>query len=216
MFRRKENRRKAATFYEAEKETPIVIGAEIKRIFVDLPKTFEPFHLILVEVSLDARFALRDQLRVPQGQPSEQEEGPGRDEGLVDDQGSSREEGQDKFFALSFFGDGCREEFVKEDFESEGHDEEAAEHGVKHVEEEVAVVEVADAAVDPRAVMVHLQNAPAQKDALKFITINLCTQVENPGGRFRRFQAIFLREEPTVWALKEGGYPLFWGFIIFL
>ena len=40
--------------------------------------------------------------------------------------------------------------------ESEEHDEEAAGDGEDHVEEEVAVVAVADAAVEPGAVVVHL------------------------------------------------------------
>ena len=41
--------------------------------------------------------------------------------------------------------------------ESEEHDEEAAGDGEDHVEEEVAVVAVADAAVEPGAVVVHLR-----------------------------------------------------------
>ena len=40
--------------------------------------------------------------------------------------------------------------------ESEEHDEEAAGDGEDHVEEEVPVVAVADAAVEPGAVVVHL------------------------------------------------------------
>ena len=40
--------------------------------------------------------------------------------------------------------------------ESEDHDEEAPGYGEDHVEEEVPVVAVADAAVEPGAVVVHL------------------------------------------------------------
>ncbi len=92
MLRRKENGGKAAAFDQAEKKTPIMIGTEIERILVDLTESFETFGLVLVDVSLDTRFALRNQHGVPQGQASEQEEGPRSDEGLVDDEGSSREE----------------------------------------------------------------------------------------------------------------------------
>ena len=66
---------------------------------------------------------------------------------------------------MTFFGvDGGRKKFVEKNFESESHDEETAEHGVRHVEEEVAMVEVADAAVDPWTVMIHLQYAPSRKN----------------------------------------------------
>ena len=43
--------------------------------------------------------------------------------------------------------------------EPEDHDEEAAGNGEDHVEEKVAVIAVADAVVEPRAVMVHLEHA---------------------------------------------------------
>ena len=49
-----------------------------------------------------------------------------------------------------------RKQLEVDDLEAEDHDEETAKNGVRHIEEEVAVVEVPNAAVDPRAMVVHL------------------------------------------------------------
>ena len=53
----------------------------------------------------------------------------------------------------------CTYDWNTEYLEPEDHDEEAAGDGEDHVEEEVAVVAVADAVVEPGAVVVHLEHA---------------------------------------------------------
>lgn len=50
-------------------------------------------------------------------------------------------------------------DFLPEDLEAKYHDEEASQDGVDHVEEEVSVVEVAHAVVEPGTVVVHLEDA---------------------------------------------------------
>ncbi len=110
-------------------------------------------------MSFNARFALRYELCVPQRQPAQQEKRARRDEGFVNDDRSSRKEGKYKLWLFIFISLFRRKYFVVNDFKSESHDEKTAQHSVDHVEEEVSVVEVAYAAVDPRTVVIVLKYA---------------------------------------------------------
>ena len=69
--RGKQDWTKSPAINQAQKEAPVVVGAEVKRIFVHLAESLQSFGLVAVDVGLDARLALGDQLGVPQGQAAE-------------------------------------------------------------------------------------------------------------------------------------------------
>ncbi len=103
---------------------------------------------------LNARLAPGDQVAVPDRQVAQDYEATGRYDGL---EANERTPGQktELLFVFSFVA----KQVLPENLEPKGHEEDASKHGEDHVEEEVPVVPVPNAAVDPWAVVVHLQDA---------------------------------------------------------
>lgn len=94
---------------------------------------------------LDARLAHGDELGVPQGEPAQQQERARGEEGLRAHQRVPAEQAQVQ--RLAFLG--LAEDLGPHNLEAEHHEEQAAQDREGHVQEEVAVVPVTDAIVQP-------------------------------------------------------------------
>ena len=125
-------------------------GGKIVRILVAALAFFlKPISLPGVNVRFDAGFSVRDQPGVPQGQRAKDEKRPGREKSFESYQGMSGEYG--KVFIILVPLD-----LFPKNLEAKDHDKETSEDGVDHVEEEVSVIVVADAVIEPGTVVIHL------------------------------------------------------------
>ena len=139
-------------------------SSEVVGVPVNLPQLGQPLLLAPVDVSLDGGLPGGDQPRVPQAEAAEAEETRRAHEGFIHHERSPCEHSDVLAVVLhvevhAAVAPPVVVELFKEDFEAERHDEAAADNHEDHVEEEVPVVVVANAVVQPGAMMVHLQNA---------------------------------------------------------
>ena len=139
-------------------------SSKVVGVPVNLPQLGQPLLLAPVDVSLDGGLPGGDQPRVPQAEAAEAEETRRAHEGFIHHERSPCEHPDVLAVVLhvevhAAVAPPVVVELFKEDFEAERHDEAAADNHEDHVEEEVPVVVVANAVVQPGAMMVHLQNA---------------------------------------------------------
>ena len=85
---------------------------------------------------------------MPKEQSTQYEKGASRDEGLEPNEIASVHQGE-LFWLFSV------KDLIVKYFKAKKHDKEAPKNHVRHEQEEVAMVEVPNAPIDPRAVMVH-------------------------------------------------------------
>lgn len=140
-------------------KSPEVVG-----VVVEPPQLGQPSFLAPVDVSLDGGLACADQTSVPQTEATEAEEASRAHEGLVKYERFPREHSDVEVWV-------CQLEFkatiappmcvklLEEDLEAKCHDKAASNNCVHHVEEEMSVVVMSYTVVEPRAVMVHLEDA---------------------------------------------------------
>ena len=114
---------------------------------------------------LYGRLTGSDQPRMPQAETAQREEAGGGHERFEEDE---RSPGEDPDVLIGILhqespapslAPPMLAELLVEDFKSESHNEATADNHEDHVEEEVSVVEVSDTIVEPRTVVIHLENA---------------------------------------------------------
>ena len=140
-------------------QSPEVVG-----VAIEPPQLGQPPVLAPVDVSLDGGLARADQTSVPHTEATEAEEASRAHEGLVKDERLPREHPDVEVWIFqleveSTVAPPMCVELLEEDLEAKCHDEAASNHRVHHIQEEMSVVVMSYTVVEPRAVMVHLEDA---------------------------------------------------------